>query len=148
MQVLHEVLHVLGDFLQRVVAARPHLGRSPQGAAFCMSERPGLPSNWLLQEPRLPAGSSELPVTQESICSTRQFWMELPFWSVASWKWMPPLPWRGSTRVVHTFTASSGFIAGHAGDLLHLVARSYWLVRSWKPSHTVRALVGLAVLQA
>ena len=102
-----------------------------------MLERPGLPSNWLLQEPRLPAGSSELPVTQESICSTRQFWMELPFWSVASWKWMPPLPWRESTRVVHTFTASSAFSPG-TPVISSTLSQVYWLVRSWKPSHTVR----------
>ena len=48
----------------------------------------------------------------DRICSARTFWMELPFWSVASWKWMPPLPCSGLTRVVQARTASSLFAAG------------------------------------
>ena len=76
------------------------LASSLYGAPACMFERPGLPSNCAFDEPRLPAGSSELPVMHDRICSARTFWMEFPFWSVASWKWMPPLPCSGFRRVV------------------------------------------------
>ena len=75
----------------------------------------------------------------DRICSARTFWMEFPFWSVASWKWMPPLPCSGLMRVVQARTASSFFAAGTpvTSSAFSIV---YSLVSSWKASHTVRAL--------
>ena len=75
---------------------------------------------------------------QLMICSARMFWMELPFWSVASWKCRPPLPCSGFTRVVHVRTASSLLSAG-TPVISSVFSIEYALVISWNASHTVRA---------
>ena len=75
MQVLHEVLDQRNLVLDGKVARRVaqlHGARRPRGcpsrrgswSVTSMLARPQQPSTWALEEPRLPAGSSELPVMQ------------------------------------------------------------------------------------
>ena len=67
----------------------PMPSRMPQStgswSVTIMLARPQQPSTWDFEEPRLPAGSSELPVRQAMSCRARVFCTAWPVWSGASW---------------------------------------------------------------
>ena len=137
-EVLHEVLHVLGDFLQRVVAARPHLrsiaprrrllhvgaarvavelalaGTAVAGGLVGVARHAGEH----LQHAAVLDGVAVLVGGQLEVDAAVAV---ARIDARSSRPSRPPPPSQPGTPVISS-----------------TLSQVYWLVRSWKPSHTVR----------